>query len=86
MTTETEAAIMFIALAICDELVERGSVDQGSLAAGFASQAWVLQQRAMPTAAGILETLRQALTDDEKRAYRRKLKEQIAGQPPGTVQ
>ena len=86
MPTETDAAVMSIALALCDEFVDAGLLNRESLAANFAAHAWLLQQQKYATAAGILETLRLALTDEEKRAYRKKLKEQIAGQPPGTVQ
>lgn len=86
MATESEAAIMSVALALCDEFVDAGVLNRESLASAFAAHAWVLQQQKMPTAAGILEILRQALTDDEKRAYRKKLKEQIGGHPLGTVQ
>ena len=76
---------MAIALALCDEFVEAGLLNRESVAAALAAQAWVLQQNKLPIAAGILGTLRQALTDEEKRSYRKKLKEQIAGQPPGTA-
>ena len=82
--TEAEAAVMAAILAICDEFAESGLLQRESLAAGFAAQAWVLQKHKLPTAAGMIETLRQALTDEEKRSFRKKLKEQIAGQPPGT--
>jgi hypothetical protein len=86
MATETDAAVMSIALAICDEFIDAGLLNRESVAKAFAAHAWTLQQQRLPIAAGILEVLRQALTDDEKRAFRKKLKEQIADQPPGTVQ
>ena len=84
MPTEAEAAVMAAILALCDEFVEAGLLNRESVGAAFAAQEWVLQKNKLPIAAGILETLRQALTDEEKRSFRKKLKEQIAGQPPGT--
>ena len=86
MATETDAAILSIGLALCDEFIDAGLLNRDSVSAAFAAHAWALQQRKLPVAAGILETLRQALTDEENRAFRKKLKEQIAGQTPGTVQ
>lgn len=85
MATEAEAAVMAAILALCDEFAEAGLLNRESVGAAFAAQAWVLQQNQLPIAAGILGTLRQALLDEEKRSVRKKLKEQIAGQPPGTA-
>lgn len=86
MPTEAEVAVMSIALALCDEFVEAGILNRESVAAAFAAQQYALSQNKLPIAAGILGTLREALMDEEKRSFRKKLKEQIAGKPPETVQ
>lgn len=88
MTTpsETDVAVIAIGLALCDEFIEAGLLNRESVAAAFAAQRWALEQNKLPIAAAILETLRIALTDEEKRAFRKKIKTQIGGTPLGTVQ
>jgi len=77
---------MSIAVALCDEFIESGLLNRESLSASLAAQSWALQQQQLPNAAGILETVREALTDEEKRAFRKKIKEQIGGKSTETVQ
>ncbi|MGD8843178.1 MAG: hypothetical protein PVJ83_06855 [Gammaproteobacteria bacterium] len=82
---ETEAAVIAALLAICDELIESGALNQDSIAAAFAAQALEFQSNKLRIAAGILETLNETVADDERRSFRKTLKEKIAGPPRSTT-
>jgi hypothetical protein len=79
---ETEAGVIAALLALCDELIDSGALNQESIAAAFGSLASEFQVDRLPIAAGILETLREAVLDDERRSFRKALREEPAGPPP----
>ncbi len=84
--TETDAATMSLAIAICDSLIESNLLSPEILLKKLDVARIALQSEKYPTAAGIVGTVHAALSDQEAMEKRRHLAEILTSPARGGTQ